>query len=117
MKAVWIACLLLIAPVWLGCAHETTVTTTTSSCVEPEPDPDSNYSTSSNHSDSHSDAHSDPHYRHEVDNLACEKIVEEVIVTTERDRCHGVLSCTFTIVGEVISLPFRIVGAAFDVIL
>ena len=26
------------------------------------------------------------------------------------DRCHGVVSCTFTLVGEVIHLPFRILG-------
>ncbi len=92
MKAAWFACLLLIAPVWLGCAHETIVTTTTSECVEPESD-------------------------YEADDPACEKVVEEVVVTTRHDRCHGVISCTFVVVGEVIALPFKIVGAAFDVVL
>ncbi len=29
------------------------------------------------------------------------------------DRCHGVVSCTFTLVGEVIALPFRILGGVF----
>ena len=29
------------------------------------------------------------------------------------DRCHGVVSCTFTLVGEMIALPFRILGGVF----
>ena len=32
------------------------------------------------------------------------------------DRCHGVVSCTFMIVGEVIALPFRILDGAFRII-
>lgn len=91
MRAAWIAVLLLIVPVWLGCAHETTVTTTTSTCIEPE----SEY----------------------VDDERECRVVEEVVVETESDPCHGLLSCTFVVVREVIALPFRIVGAAFDVVL
>ncbi len=29
------------------------------------------------------------------------------------DRCHGIVTCTFTIVGEVVALPFRILGGVF----
>ena len=113
MKATWIACLLLmIAPVWLGCAHETTVTTTTSSCVEHQSDYESD-----SESDSESDYKSDYKSDHDSEYATCDRVIEEVVVETERNSCHGLLSCTFVVVGEVIALPFRIVGAAFDVIL
>ena len=111
MKAAWIASLLLITPIWLSCAHETTVTTTTSACVEPY------------HSDSHNSDNSDNSYNsynsynYDVDDRGCERVVEEVVVKTERDACHGLISCAFVVVGEVIALPFKIVGAAFDVVL
>ena len=29
------------------------------------------------------------------------------------DRCHGVVTCTFTLAGEVVALPFRILGGVF----
>lgn len=29
------------------------------------------------------------------------------------DRCHGIVSCMFTLTGEVITLPFRILGGVF----
>ena len=29
------------------------------------------------------------------------------------DRCHGVVSCTFTLAGEAIALPFRILHGVF----
>ena len=32
------------------------------------------------------------------------------------DRCHGIVSCTFTVAGELISLPFRILGVVFQII-
>ena len=105
MKAAWIASLLLIAPIWLSCAHETTVTTTTSACVEPD------YSDSHNSDDSHNS------HNYDVDGRGCERVIEEVVVKTERDACHGLISCAFVVVGEVIALPFKIVGAAFDVVL
>lgn len=98
MKVAMIACLLLIAPTAMGCAHETVVTTTTSSCVESPEDHSSRFD-------------------YEPDDPSCGRVVKEVVVETQSDRCHGVISCTFTVVGEVIALPFRIVGAAFDVIL
>ena len=91
MKAAWIASLLLVAPVWIGCAHETTVTTRTSECIEPS-------------------------RSHDADHPACERVVEKVRITTEQDNCHGLFSCTFVVAGEVVALPFRIVGAAFDVV-
>ena len=91
MKAAQIACLVLIAPIWLGCAHETTVTTRTSECIEPD-------------------------FVHDADDHECGRLIEKVSVTTQHDGCHGVISCTFVVAGEVISLPFRVVGAAFEVV-
>lgn len=82
----WISLVLAacVAALWLGCAHETTTKTTTTTSACPE----------------------------SLGSEDCETTVEETVVTTEVDRCHGVLSCTFVAVGEVIALPFRIVGAA-----
>ena len=40
----------------------------------------------------------------------------EKTVTTEDGGCGGVLSCTVDVVGEVIALPFRAVGALFRAI-
>jgi hypothetical protein len=37
-------------------------------------------------------------------------------VTESDDGCGGVLSCTVDVVGEIIALPFRAVGALFDAI-
>ena len=89
--AAWIA-VLCVAPLALACAHETTtVTTTTTECPE--------------------------HHHPDAAETECSTVVEETVVTTEADRCHGLVSCTFTVVGEVIALPFRIVGAAFSVVL
>ena len=36
-------------------------------------------------------------------------------VHRERPGCHGVITCTGHVVGEVIALPFRIAGAVLDV--
>ena len=29
------------------------------------------------------------------------------------DDCHGLVSCSFTLVGEVVALPFRVLGGVF----
>ena len=86
---------LFLTPVWLGCAHETTTVTTTetSECADVL------------------------HVEGEVDPESCETRVEETVITTEIDRCHGIVSCTFVVVGEVIALPFRILGEALGAIL
>ena len=44
-------------------------------------------------------------------------VTRETTVTREWEPgCDGVISCSFAAAGEVITLPFKIVGAAFDVI-
>lgn len=85
---------LAIAPLALGCAHRTTTVTTTTTRECP----------------------GDPADDEVAPRDACE-VVEETVETTEPGRCHGLVSCTFVVVGEVIALPFRIVGAAVDVVL
>lgn len=41
---------------------------------------------------------------------------ETETVVVEDDGCHGVLSCTTDFVGEVIALPFRLVGGLIRII-
>ncbi len=88
-----LAVVLAAAPL-LGCAHETrTVTTTeTLECEETES------------------------YEDELDQ-DCTQIRRETIVTTERGPdCHGAVSCSFSLVGQLVSLPFRILGEVLDAI-
>lgn len=42
--------------------------------------------------------------------------VETVETETDSGGCEGVLSCTVNVLGEVIALPFRAVGALFSAI-
>ena len=75
----------------LGCAHDTrTVTTTeTLECGEAES------------------------YEDELDDLdrECTQIRRETTVVTERGSdCHGAVSCSFSLVGQLVGLPFRILG-------
>ena len=42
--------------------------------------------------------------------------VETVETTSDSGGCEGVLSCTVNVLGEVIALPFRAVGALFSAI-
>ncbi len=82
-----LAAVLAAAPL-LGCAHETrTVTTTeTLECAEAES------------------------YEDELDR-ECTQIRRETTVVTERGSdCHGAVSCSFSLVGRLVSLPFRILG-------
>lgn len=47
----------------------------------------------------------------------CRTIREETVISHERvGGCDGILSCSFDVVGEVIALPFRILGVVLDVI-
>lgn len=44
-------------------------------------------------------------------------VERRTVTTTEADEgCGGVLSCTVSVVGEVIALPFRAVGALVDAV-
>ncbi len=77
-----------------GCAHETrTVTTTeTLECEETES------------------------YEDELDQ-DCTQIRRETTVVTERGSdCHGAVSCSFSLVGRLVGLPFRILGEVLDAI-
>lgn len=47
------------------------------------------------------------------DAMAVEK---ETTVTTERSASGGILSTTVNVVGEIIALPFRIVGGLISII-
>ena len=93
MRSTGIALLVLSLAVGLGCAHDTkTVTTTTSSGCS---DVDRDYTDSEG---------------------VCDTVIHETVIKTEGSHCHGLFSCTFVVVGEVVALPFRIVGAAFEVV-
>lgn len=97
-----LAALLGAAPL-LGCAHETrTITTTeTLECAGAE-----GYG--------YEEAAED--YEDELDR-DCTQIRRETIVTTETGSdCHGAVSCSFSLVGQLVSLPFRILGAVLDAI-
>ena len=78
-----------------ACAGNTqTVTTTTETieCAEPEPTDESGQE-------------------------KCSEVRRETTVVTETDpSCHGAVSCSFGLVGSIVSLPFRIVGAVLDTV-
>ena len=97
-----LAVLLSAAPL-LGCAHETrTVTTTeTLECADAE-----RYEYGEEVED----------YEAELDR-DCTQIRRETTVTTETGSdCHGAVSCSFSLVGQLVSLPFRILGEVLDAI-
>ena len=78
-----------------GCASKAqTVTTTveTIECAEPEPDAEPGLE-------------------------KCTKVRRETTVVTETEAgCHGAVSCSFGLVGSLVSLPFRIVGEVLDTV-
>jgi hypothetical protein len=44
----------------------------------------------------------------------CTEIRRETTVVTEDDSgCHGAISCTGSLIGALVSLPFRILGEVF----
>lgn len=47
----------------------------------------------------------------------CTEVRRETTVVTEDDSgCHGAVSCSLSMVGELIALPFRIVGVVLDAV-
>ncbi len=89
-----LAAVLGAAPL-LGCAHETrTITTTeTLECQAAEG------------------------YEDELDREECTQIRRETTVVTERGSdCHGAVSCSFSLVGRLVGLPFRILGEVLDAV-
>ena len=45
---------------------------------------------------------------------ACTEVRRETIVVTQDDSgCHGALSCTGSLIGALVSLPFRLLGEIF----
>lgn len=81
-----------------GCAHEarTVTTTETVECAEAP----------------------DPYFEDDFEQeRECREVRRETTVVTERDPgCHGIVSCSFRVVGAVVSLPFRILGEVFDTV-
>ncbi len=75
-----------------GKAQTVTTTTETIECAEPEP--------------------SDESGREQ-----CTEVRREITVVTETEPgCHGAVSCSFGLIGSLVSLPFRIAGAVFDTV-
>ncbi len=47
----------------------------------------------------------------------CTEVRRETTVVTETEPgCHGAVSCSFGLVGSLVSLPFRIAGAVLDTV-
>ena len=47
----------------------------------------------------------------------CVEVRRETTVVTETEPgCHGAVSCSFGLVGSIVSLPFRIVGEVLDTV-
>lgn len=84
----------------LGCAHEvrTVTTTETVECADER----------------------DPYFEEDVEEQSereCRELRRETTVVTEHDPgCHGAVSCSFTLVGSLVSLPFRILGEVLDTV-
>jgi hypothetical protein len=75
-----------------GKAHTVTTTTATIECAEPEP-------------------YDEPGQK------KCTEVRRETTVVTETEpACHGAVSCSFGLVGNLVSLPFRIVGEVLDTV-
>lgn len=75
-----------------GTAQTVTTTTETIECAEPEP-------------------------YEELEQEKCTEVRRETTVVTKTDPgCHGAVSCSFRLVGSLVSLPFRIVGAVLDAV-
>ena len=75
-----------------GKAQTVTTTTQTIECAEPEP----NY---------------------EPGQERCTEVLHETTVVTETEPgCHGAVSCSFGLVGSLVSLPFRIAGEVLDTV-
>ncbi len=75
-----------------GKAQTVTTTTETIECVEPEP-------------------------YDEAGQVKCTEVRRETTVVTETEPgCHGAVSCSFGLVGSLVSLPFRIVGEVLDTV-
>jgi hypothetical protein len=51
------------------------------------------------------------------DPTACPAIDSQVAEAEEDEgpKCHGILTCTFRMVDHIVSLPFRMLGIAFDI--
>ncbi len=84
-----VAAIALMIPL-AGCAHPTVTRTETIECVEVR----------------------------DGQGNTVERECETAHTRVERDRggCHGVITCTGHVVGEVIALPFRIAGAVLAVV-
>lgn len=97
-KRAIILVLLVSALALSSCATDpttTTVTTTTVECEVPEQGTDDGEA---------------------PDTQECTTISEETTVSNRPRQCHGILSCSFYVAGEVISLPFRALGAVLDIL-
>ena len=91
-----LAAIALCTLVLVACSTADTTTTTTTEtvrCVEVDPSAD------------------EPEPSRE-----CTTITKKTETTKRPPECHGVLSCTFYVVGEAIALPFRLLGAALNVV-
>lgn len=75
-----------------GKAQTVTTTTETIECAGPEP-------------------------YDEPDRERCTEVRRETTVVTEAESgCHGAVSCSFGLVGSLVSLPFRIAGEVLDTV-
>jgi hypothetical protein len=75
-----------------GKAQTVTTTTQTIECAEPEP-------------------------YYEPGQERCTEVRRETTVVTETEPgCHGAVSCSFGLVGSLVSLPFRIAGEVLDTV-
>ncbi len=48
---------------------------------------------------------------------ACPPAEQELEQQEEGPACHGVLTCTFFVVGKLLVLPFRLLQGAFEIII
>jgi hypothetical protein len=88
-----VAVLLGVAPL-LGCAHETRTVTTTETVECPSVET----------------------YEEELDRECIESRTQVTVVEEREESCHGAISCSFTLVGQLISLPFQIVGGVLGAV-
>lgn len=98
--AVALLALLAAAPL-VGCGPKVrTVTTTETIECEPRDDYGSDYGFE------------------EEPGRSCTEVRRETTVVTEResDGCHGAISCSVSLVGGLVTLPFRILGEVLDTI-
>lgn len=59
----------------------------------------------------------EPHPYDDPPEESCREVRRETTVVTETaPGCHGAVSCSFALVGEIVSLPFRIVGEVLDTV-